>query len=84
LHARILAVFTRYYALEAYAKAIQAELTSDLDSPKAGAALRRAIEALRAAGMQASDVERLFSTAQPSYMSANMRLKTFMSESSRR
>jgi hypothetical protein len=63
LHARIEAVFTRFYALEAYAKAIQAEVTPDVTGPKARIALNRAIEAVRAAGMQVSDVERLM--AQP-------------------
>jgi hypothetical protein len=53
----------RYDALEAYARAVQAELNLGLPPHKAGPALRRAIEALRAAGMQASHVERLM--AQP-------------------
>jgi hypothetical protein len=75
-------VFTRYYALEAFARGIQGELGLETEGPKAQVALRRAIEALRAAGMQAEDVHRLMS--QPSDMNANMRLKTFMSESSRR
>jgi hypothetical protein len=58
-----MAVFTRFYAIEGYAKALQQELTPDLEGPKARVALQRAIEALRAAGMQASDVDRL--SAQP-------------------
>jgi hypothetical protein len=63
LHGRIEAVFTRFYALEAYAKAVQAEVTPGVTGPKARVALNRAIEALRAAGMKVSDVERLM--AQP-------------------
>jgi len=59
LHPHILGVFRRFYAIEAYAKAIQAEVMPDATGPKASVALQRAIEALRAAGMQASDVERL-------------------------
>jgi hypothetical protein len=63
LHSQILAVFTRFYALEAFARGIQAEVDPNASGPKARIALNRAIEALRAAGMQASDVDRL--SAQP-------------------
>jgi hypothetical protein len=59
LHGRIEAVFSRYAALEAYARAVR----EDMGLPDHGPSLRRAVEALRAAGMQASHVERLM--AQP-------------------
>ena len=70
LHGRIEAVFTRFYALEAYVKGLQAELTPDLTGPKARIALSRAIEALRAAGATAENLPPL--KPQPSDMKAHL------------
>jgi hypothetical protein len=58
LPGRIEAVFTRTHALEAYARAFQAELTPDLTGPRARIARNRAIEALR--GRHASKRPRSF------------------------
>jgi hypothetical protein len=51
-----MAVFVRFYALEAFAKGIQAEVTPEASGTEARIALQRAIEALRAAGAQADNL----------------------------
>jgi len=57
--ARAEAVFARYAALEAYARAVQLEVDPYASGPSGRRALARAVEALRAAGMQVEDVKRL-------------------------
>jgi hypothetical protein len=49
---RLERVFVRYAVLEAFARAVQREVDPTATEPEAGIALRRAIEALRAAGAQ--------------------------------
>jgi hypothetical protein len=51
LSERVAEVFARYAAIEAFARAVQREVTPEATGPKARVALQRAIEALRAAGM---------------------------------
>jgi hypothetical protein len=70
---RVERVFVRYAAIEAYARAIQAEVDPHATEPEAGIALRRAVEALRAHGMQIEHVRQLM--PQPSDNNAHLSKK---------